>query len=123
MHLPRHEALFLICFAVVSVLGLVPVLILEGWANNKDSPVSTIVAVIQGMSWVAVVSVAFTFAAVEGVTMLAERYLKARKEEGRQEGRQEERRELARRLASMTPEEREAEFKRLMAENGKPEAA
>lgn len=39
----------------------------------------------------------------------------------REEGRQEGEKELARRLASMTPEEREAEIKRLASENSSRE--
>ena len=47
------------------------------------------------------------------MTRLAERYLKAREEVGRKQGRE----ELLRRLASMTPEEKDAEVKRLLAES------
>ena len=65
-------------------------------------------------------SAAFSFAGVEGFTMLAEIFLKQReekgREEGRVEGRVEERQQIASRFEDMTPDERLAEIERLIAE-------
>ena len=129
MNLPQHVAAYLICFAIGSILGLIPIWIVEVLENTNDSLSATIVAIGREMNWVVVVSGAYSFASVEGFTMLAEIFIKRRAEKalerGREEGieegivkgRGEERRRLVSRLASMTPEERQAELDRLIAED------
>ena len=120
MHLPRHVAWYLICFAVASVLGLVPIWITEVLEKTDDSLADTIVAIGRDMNWVVVVGGAYSFTGVESVTMLAEIFLKGREEkgrkEGREEGREEERQQIASRLKDMTPDERLAEVDRLIEE-------
>ena len=64
------------------------------------------------MAAAVVVSAATTAIITEGGTMLAERYLRRRF----QEGREQERRQLARRMAELTPKERLKEINRLIAE-------
>ena len=124
MNLPRHVAAYLICFAIGSVLGLIPVWIVEALENTDDSLSATIVAIGSHMNWIVVVSGAYSFASVEGFAMLAEIFLKGReakgreegRSEGRAEGRAEERQQIASRFEDMTPEERLAEIERLIAE-------
>ena len=117
MHLPRHVAWYLICFAVASVLGLVPIWITEVLEKTDDSLADTIVAIGRDMNWVVVVGGAYSFTGVESVTMLAEIFLKGREEKGRKEGREEERQQIASRLKDMTPDERLAEVDRLIEES------
>ena len=117
MHLPRHVAWYLICFAAASVLGFVPIWITEVLENTDDSLAATIVAIGHDMNWVVVVGGAYSFAGVESVTMLAEIFLRGREEKGRKEGREEERQQIASRLKDMTPEERLAEVDRLIEES------
>ena len=123
MHLPRHVAWYLICFAVGSVLGLVPIWIVEVLEKTGDSLAATIVGIGREMEWVIVGSAAYSFAGVESVTMLAEIFLRNREEAGRRkgrtEGRAEERQQIASRFADMTPEERLAEIDRLIEETRK----
>ena len=127
MHLPRHVAWYLICFAVGSVLGLVPIWIVEVFEKTGDSLAATIVGIGREMEWVIVASAAYSFVGVESVTMLAEIFLRNREEagrrkgraEGRTEGRAEERQQIASRFADMTPEERLAEIDRLIEETRK----
>ena len=133
MHLPRHVAWYLICFGVGSVLGLVPIWIVEVLEKTSDSVSATIVGIGREMEWVVVASAAYSFAGVESATMLAEIFLKRREEEGRRkgrtegrvegrtEGRVEERQQIASRLAGMTPEERLAEIDRLIEETRETE--
>ena len=120
MNLPQHVAAYLICFAIGSVLGLIPVWIVEVLENTDDSLSATIVAIGSHMNWIVVVSGAYSFASVEGFTMLAEVFLKRReakgRSEGRAEGRSEERQQIASRFEGMTPEERLEEIERLIAE-------
>ena len=117
MHLPRHVAWYLICFAVASVLGLVPIWITEVLEKTDDSLADTIVAIGRDMNWVVVVGGAYSFTGVESVTMLAEIFLRGREEKGRKEGREEERQQIASRLKDMTPDERLAEVDRLIEES------
>ena len=132
MHLPRHVAWYLICFAVGSALGLVPIWIVEVLEKTGDSLAATIVGIGREMEWVIVGSAAYSFVGVESVTMLAEIFLRNREEagrrkgraeglmegrmEGRTEGRAEERQQIASRFADMSPEERLAEIDRLIEE-------
>ena len=132
MHLPQHVAWYLICFAIGSVVGLVPVWMIEVLENTDDSLAATIVAIGREMNWIAVVSGAYSFAGVEGFTMLAEVFLRRREAKGRAEGRVEgrteglmeglaegrveERQQIASRFEDMTPEERLAEIERLIEE-------
>lgn len=132
MHLPQHVAWYLICFLVGVVLGMIPIWIVEVFENTDDSLSATIVAMGGEMEWVVVLSAAFSFAGVEGFTMLAEIFLKRReekgreegrvegREEGRVEGRVEERQQLASRFEDMTPEERLVEIERLIEETRDP---
>ena len=64
------------------------------------------------MAAAVVVSAATTAIITQGVTMLAERYLRRRY----QEGREEERKQLAQRMVELSPEERLKEINRLIAE-------
>ena len=112
MHLPRHVAWYLICFGVASVLGFVPVWITEVLENTDDSLASTLVGIGQDMNWVVVVGATYSFVGVEGVTMLAEIFLRAREKKGREE----ERQQIASRFENMTQEERLAEIERLIEE-------
>ena len=128
MHLPQNVAWYLICFAIGSALGLIPVWILEVLENTHDSPSATITAIGNHMEWVVVVSGAYSFVGVEGFSMLAEIFLKHREEKGREkgleegivkgrvEGRVEERQQIASRFEYMTPDERMEEIERLIAE-------
>ena len=116
MHLPQHVAWYLICFAIGSVAGLVPVWIIEVLENTDDGLADTIVAIGREMDWIALVSGAYSFAGVEGFTMLAEVFLRRREAKGRAEGRVEERQQIASRFEDMTPEERLAEIERLIEE-------
>ena len=86
MHLPRHVAWYLICFMIGAALGLVPILIVEVLEKTNDSAAATIVAIMREMQAAVVISGAFSFITVEGITMLAEIFLRNREEKGRQEG-------------------------------------
>ena len=125
MHLPRHVAWYLICFMIGSALGLVPILIVEILEKTNDSAAATIVAIMREMQAAVVISGAFSFITVEGITMLAEIFLRNREEkgrqegrvEGREEGREEERQEIASRLeGTTTTEELRAEVARIIEE-------
>ena len=124
MHLPQHVAAYLICFAIGSALGFIPVWILEVLENTHDSPSATITAIGQHMEWVVVVSAGYSFVGVEGFSMLAEIFLKHREEKGREKGieegivkgRVEERQQIASRFEDMTPDERMEEIERLISE-------
>ena len=88
-----------------------------------------IVAIGREMNWVVVLSAAFSYVAVEGISMIAEIWLRHREEVGREKGRAEglaegraeglaqARERLASRFQGMTPEERLAEIDRLIAES------
>ena len=89
MHLPQHVAWYLVCFFIGAALGLIPIWIVEVLENTNDSPAATIVAIGREMNWAVVLSGAFSFAGVEGFTMLAEIFLKRREAKGREEGRSE----------------------------------
>ena len=84
MHLPRHVAWYLICFMIGAALGLVPILIVEILEKTNDSAAATIVAIMREMQAAVVISGAFSFVTVEGITMLAEIFLRNREEKGRQ---------------------------------------
>ena len=116
MHLPRYIEWYLICFLILSTLGFIPVWIVEALENTDDSPSATIVAIGRGMNWVVVVSGAYAFASVEGITMIAEIFLKRREERGREKGREEERLRIVSRLAGKTPDEQAEEIKKLIEE-------
>ena len=117
MHLPKNVAWYLICFLIGVVLGLIPIWIVEVLEYTYDSTSATIVAIGGEMEWVVVLSAAFSFVGVEGVTMLAEIFLRRREEKGREEGREEVRQQLASRFKDMTPDERLAEIDRLIEES------
>lgn len=112
MHLPQYVAWYLICFGIGSMLGLIPVRVVEVLENTDDSLSATIVAIGREMNWIAVVSGAYSFAGVEGFTMLAEIFIKRREEKAREEQRQ----QIASRFENKTPEEQVEEAKRLIAE-------
>ena len=116
MHLPRHVAWYLICFMIGATLGLVPILIVEILEKTNDSAAATIVAIMREMQAVVVISGAFSFITVEGITMLAEIFLKNREAKGRQEGLVEARRLIASRSESMTDDELLAKIDRLIEE-------
>lgn len=133
MHLPQHVAWYLICFLIGTVLGLIPIWIVEVLENTDDSLSATIVAIGGEMEWAVVLSAAFSFVGVEGFTMLAEMFLKQREAKGREEGRaegraegrvegrvegrEEARQQLASRFEDMTSDERLAEIDRLIEES------
>ena len=117
MHLPKNVPWYMICFLIGVVLGLIPIWIVEVLEYTYDSPSATIVAIGGEMEWVVVLSAAFSFVGVEGVTMLAEIFLRQREEKGREEGREEERQQIVSRFEDMTPDERLAEIDRLIEES------
>ena len=117
MHLPKHIAWYLICFLIGAVLGLIPIWVVEVLENTDDSLSATIVAIGREMNWVVVLSAAFSYVAVEGISMIAEIWLRHREEVGREKGREEEREQLVSRFEDMTPDERLAEIDRLIAES------
>ena len=121
MHLPKNVPWYMICFLIGVVLGLIPIWIVEVLEYTYDSPSATIVAIGGEMEWVVVLSAAFSFVGVEGVTMLAEIFLRGREEKGREEGlkegREEGRRQIVSRFEDMTPDERLAEIDRLIEES------
>ena len=131
MQLPRaNEAWYLIIFGILSVSGATLVLIAELGFRTSDSWVSTLANIGHGLQWVVVVSGVVSYATMEGLNMLYERYARRKREEGREEGlaegREEGREEVVRHLESvvnsegLSPEERLAEVDRFIREMQRP---
>ncbi len=90
MQLPRaNEAWYLIIFFILTIGGLILILFNEIGEVTDDSWVSTLENIEFGMGWVVIVAGAFAYTGMEGFNMLAERYARRQREEGRLEGRQE----------------------------------
>ena len=117
MQVVRHVAWYIVCFLIGAALGLIPIWIVEVLENTDDSLAATIVAIGREMNWVVVISAAFSYVAVEGISMIAEIWLRHREEVGREKGREEEREQLVSRFENMTPDERLEEIERLIAES------
>ena len=100
----RSEGWFLAIFTRKIVGGMTAIVWVRPWASTTS--------VLELMAAAVVVSAATTAIITQGGTMLAERYLRRRF----QEGREQERRQLARRMAELTPKERLKEINRLIAE-------
>ena len=84
-----REGWYLALFSVQCLVCLA----LLGWYevadNTADSALATVVAVGKGMGQLVIVVAAWTVILLEGYSMLAERYLRRRYQEGRVEGRSE----------------------------------
>ena len=100
----RSEGWFLAIFTMKIVGGMTAIVWVRPWASTTS--------VLELMAAAVVASAATTAIITQGGTMLAERYLRRRF----QEGREQERRQLARRMAELTPKERLKEINRLIAE-------
>ena len=111
--LPQHVGWYLIVFTALSFGGLLPVLNLEVRVDGTDDWSSSFVEVIRHMREVVIVSAAYSFVVVEGVTMLAEIFLKGREKRGEERGK----RMAERELANMNPEELERRLKEVRRQN------
>lgn len=88
MQLPRHsEGWYLLIFSVLFFIGLALAVDYVG-PEHRIWP-DRIMEVIKLMPYVVIVGGAITAMIVEGVYMLAERYLRRRFQEGEQKGRRE----------------------------------
>ncbi len=113
MQIPdRSEGWFLSIFTLKIVVGFVFIIWFRPWATTTS--------VLELMAAAVVVSAATTAIITQGVTMLAERYLRRRYqeglEEGKEEGREEGRKELAERLKNLSDKERQEEIDRLISD-------
>ncbi len=85
MQLPRHsEGWYLLIFSVLFFIGLALAVDYVG-PEHRIWP-DRIMEVVKLMPYVVIVAGTITAMAVEGVYMLAERYLRRRFQEGKQEG-------------------------------------
>ena len=120
MQLPKaNEAWYLIVFFTLTVGGLTLVLFNEIGERTDDSWVSTLANIGFGMGWVVIVAGAIAYTGMESFNMLAERYARRQREEGRQVGRQEIRQvvlDQLEKLSHLSYEEHQAEIGLLIDE-------
>ena len=88
-----REGWYLGLFSVQCLVCLALLVWYEVADNTADSTLATVVAVGKGMGQLVIVVAAWTVILLEGYSMLAERYLRRRYQEGRTEGRAEGRAE------------------------------
>ncbi len=97
MNLPRsREGWYLLVFLALSLTGLG--LLAGREIGDGEGWLDTTLDIVQGMEAVVVVGAMATYAIMEGISMLAERYQQRRFNEGKAEGKVEERKAIIRAL-------------------------